>query len=242
MNHRLPVLPVVAVAAASLLAPASSARAAGIPSIATDKIRDMTATMRVTETNFDELRKIGGDFATSYRFKRMEITYKAPNRTRLEANVLGTAVILVYNAGTKTAKLPFRKQVKNIEHEPGQKTSLMHFGVFARDWLSTDYEAHFLRNEKGLHVYKLTQRNTDNKSHEIVWVNPKNALIERRQSFNGEGRLRMETRHKEVREVRKGVWLPTRIEVYNQFGKLGGVQVFENIKVNLGVADSRFAV
>lgn len=226
----------------AVLITASASVRAAVPAIATDKIHDMTATMRVTDANFDELKKIGGDFATSYRFKRMEISYKTPNRTRLEANVLGTSVLLIYNGSTKTVKVPFKKDVKDVSDSPGQKTSLMQFGVFSRDWLETDYEATLLRTEKGLQVYKLAQRNTDNKSHEVVWVNPKTALITRRQSFNGEGKLRMETRHTNVEQVRKGIWLPTRIEVYNQFGKLGGVQIFENVKVNLGVADSRFTV
>lgn len=238
MRYRHSIVPA---ALAALLAMSAGARAA-VPADATDAIRDMTVTMRVTDANFDELKKIGGDFATSYRFKRMNITYKAPNRTRLEASVLGTAVILVYDGGTKIVKVPFKKQVKDVSHAPGQKTGLMHFGVFSRDWLETDYAAALLRTEKNQHVYKLTQRNTDNRSYEVVWVDPKTSLITKRQSFSGEGKLRMETRHTNVQQVRKGIWLPTRIEVYNQYGKLGGVQVFEDIKVNLGVPDSRFTV
>jgi outer membrane lipoprotein-sorting protein len=231
-----------AAAPAFVSSTAAAPTAPAAETTATDKIRDLSLTMRVTDADYDELKKIGGDFATSYRFKRMEVLYKSPNRTRLEAKVAGVAVTLVYNGGTKMVKAPFRKEIKDIANQPGQKQSLLHVGILARDFLATDYSATFLRNDGPLRVFKLSQRNTDNRSHEIVWVNPKTAIIERRQSFNGDNKLRMETRHKNAQQIRPGIWVPTRVEVYNQFGKLGGVQVLEDIKVNLGVEDDKFAV
>jgi outer membrane lipoprotein-sorting protein len=228
--------------AAAMATPLARAAAPSAESIASDKIRDLTATLRVVDANFDELKKIGGDFATSYRFKRMEVTYKNPNRTRLEAKVLGTSVVLIYNGGTKMVKVPFRKEVKDIAHEPGKKMSLLDFGIFARDYLATDYKATHLRNEGALQVYRLSQRNTDNPTYRIVWVNPKTAIIERQQVLSGENQLKKEMRYKNPVQIRPGIWVPGRIEIYNQFGKLGGVQAVEGIKVNQGVDDSKFAL
>lgn len=229
---------------AVLITPPSAGAAPSAQSIASDKIRDLTATLRVVDADFDALKKIGRDFATGYRFKRMEVSYKNPNRTRLEAKVAGIALTLIYNGNTKVIKAPFQKKVKDIGNQPGQKQSLFDLGVFAKDWLATDYKPTFVRGEGALHVYKLTQRSTDlgNKSYEMVWLNPKKAVIERRLSFNGDNQVRKEIRYKNLVEVRPGIWLPTRIEVLNQEGKLAAVQACEEIKVNQGVDENQFAI
>ena len=237
-RNRLATLALAAVA----LAAGARAATPSADAIASAKIHDLTATLRVVDANFDELKRIGGDFATSYRFKRMDLAYKSPNRTRLEARVLGTPVVLIFNGGTKLVNLPFRKQVKNIEKEPGQKRSLLDLGILARDFLATDYQPAYLRNDGPLQVYKLSQRNTDNRSHEVVWVNPKTSIIERRRSINGDNVFQKEIRYTNARQIRPGIWMATRVEVYNQFGKLGAVQAFEDIKINLGVNDNVFAV
>jgi hypothetical protein len=69
-----------AAAPAFVSSTAAAPTAPAAETTATDKIRDLSLTMRVTDADYDELKKIGGDFATSYRFKRMEVLYKSPNR------------------------------------------------------------------------------------------------------------------------------------------------------------------
>ena len=220
---------------------AAAMRAPDADAIATDRLRDLQMTMIVVQANGDELTKIGGDFRTSYRFKRMDIAYKSPNKTRLETRILGRPVTVVYNGGKKFVHVLVHKETRDITNQPGQKQSLLNLGIFAKDFLATDYQAAYLRAEKNLHVYRLNQRHTTNKAFEIVWVNPKTAVIEKRKSFGGDGKLRMETRHTKIVQPKPGVWVPMRVEVYNQFGKLAGVQEFQNLRVNVGVPDSTFA-
>lgn len=236
----------VAAAAALLLSRPAAVEAAapdGI-AVASDKIRDMTAVLRVVdaETHFDELKKIGGAFATTYRFKRMHIAYKNPNKVRFESKILGANVLMVYNGNMKMFQVPLRKQVKNVTGKPGQKQSLLDLGIFAKDYLTTDYSPAFLRSEGKLHVYKLSQRDTDNRSHEIVWVDPATRLITRKLSFTGDGKLTKEMRFKNPAPFAPGVFVPTRLEIYNQFGRLAAVQAIEAIKVNQGVSDARFNI
>ncbi len=238
---------VLTVAAALTITSTAATRAAQTPraeSAATGKIRDMTATLTVVdaETNFDELKKIGGSFATSYRFKRMDLSYKNPDKIRLEAKVSGISGLMVFNGDTKMVKVPFRKDIRNVRQHPGQKQTLMDLGIFATDYLASAYSASYLRSERNLQVYKLSQRNTDSRSYEVVWVDPKTSLITRRVSFDAENEIRKELRFKNPLQVRPGIWVPRRIEVYNQFGKLGAVQALEDVKVNLGVGESLFRI
>src|SRR5690242_18293819 len=66
--------------------------------IATDKIKDMTATLVVQDVNRDELNKMGGAFGKSlqYSVKRMSVTYQYPNKARFEGKILGATVLMVY--------------------------------------------------------------------------------------------------------------------------------------------------
>jgi hypothetical protein len=210
--------------------------------LATDKIKDLSVALRIVheETNFDELKKIGGAFATSYRVPTYEIAYKAPNKLRVEGKAGILSALLIYVGDSKRYQVGPLKKTEDTKGNPGKKQSLMDLGIFAKDWLATDYQAVFQRREGSLVVFKLVQRNTTNPSHEQVWVNPKTLITEKRLSFNGENVLQKEIHYVKPRELRPGIFVPSRVEIYNQFGKLGAVQVVESVQVNAGVPESLF--
>jgi outer membrane lipoprotein-sorting protein len=210
--------------------------------IMSDKIKDMTATLHVTDVNRAELKKMGGAFATTYSIKKMDMSYKYPNKARFEGRFLGAAIYMVYNGDEKYFRTPIKTDTRSVKGQPGQKQTLMDIGIFAKDYLTTDYKPNFVRQEGNLLVFKLSQRGTDNKTHEMVWVNPKNAIIEKRRTYNGEDVLQKELRFTNPRQIRPGIWVPTRIEIYNTSGKLGAAQAIEDIKVNLGISDDVFKI
>lgn len=208
--------------------------------IATEKIKDLAVTINLKESNRKELKKMGGAFATNYSARKAQMYYKQPGKLRFESKILGANVTLVYNGDTQGYKTPILSGKKDIHGKPGQKQTLMDIGVFARDYITTDYKPVYQRTEGKLHVFKMVQRNTTNTSHEILWVNPQNSLIERRLSYNGDNILQKEMRYKMPRVIRPGILLPTVIEVYNKEGKLAISQTIDDPKVNLGVEDSLF--
>lgn len=212
--------------------------------VSTDKIKDLTATLVVNNdgTDYDELKKIGGAFAATYRVKRMDITYKNPNKVRFEGKAIGLSALMIYNGEKKYFKVPLHTENQDVKGKAGQKQSLMDMGIFSKDYLTLDWLPTFVKKDGALLQFDLTQRGSTNKSHEMVWVNPKNGLIEKRQTFNGDNKLQKEMRFKNPQQIRPGIWVPTRLEIYNQSGKLGAVQDVQDIKVNLGVADEKFAI
>ena len=211
-------------------------------SLWTDKIKDMSAQLNVQETDRAELKKMGGSFATTYSGKRMDMMYQFPNKARFEGKVSGFSGKMIYNGDQKSFNIIGIRKTINTKGQPGQKQSLLDLGVFAKDYLLTDWEAKYERTENNLHVFKLVQRDSTNGSHEIVWVNPKTALIEKRVSYNGDNIIQKEIRYKNARQVKPGIWIPTRIEIYNREGKMGVAQSIDDIKVNEGVDSSLFNV
>jgi outer membrane lipoprotein-sorting protein len=221
------------------------AAAAAVPTaeqLMTDNIKDMTATLRVTDVNRAELKKIGGAFATTYSIKKMDISYKYPNKARFEGKLLGASIYMIFNGDQKYFRTPIKTDKRDVQGQAGQKQSLMDIGIFAKDYLTTDWKPNFVKQDGNLLVFKLTQRGSDNKSHEVVWVNPKNSLIEKRQTFNGSDVLQKTMRFTNPVQIRPGIWVPSRLEIYNPDGKLGAAQAIENVKINLGVDDEVFKI
>lgn len=208
-----------------------------------DRIQDLTCTMIVNDdlTNRDELKKIGGAFATTATFHQMNVSYQYPNKARFEGRASIGSALMIYNGDDKAFKIPILpRQHQDVHGQPGQKQSLLDLGIFAKDWLTTDWEPHYLGRQNGDDEYRLSQRFSTNGSHEIVFVNPKTFIITRRLSYNGDNKLLKEMRFKNPVQVKPGIWVPTRIEVYNQFGKLGLVQDVQNIRLNMGVDPNLF--
>jgi outer membrane lipoprotein-sorting protein len=213
----------------------------------TDKIKDLVTTLVVKddETNREELKRIGGAFATTYSIKRMSVSYKLPNKARFEGKAAGINAQLVYNGDSKMFKVPIPlvgKKIQNVKGQPGQKQSLLDLGIFATDWLTTDWEPHYLGSKNGLDQYKLTQRDTDNRSHEIILVNPRTFVIEDRKSYNGDNVFQKEIRFRNPVQIKPGIWIPTRIEIWNQYGKRAAVQTLQGTRVNAGVSDDIFQI
>ena len=213
-----------------------------VESLWNDKITDMSAQLNIQEVDRAELKKIGGAFATTYGGKRMDMTYQFPNKARFEGKVSGFSGKMIYNGDKKAFNIIGIQKTLNTKGQPGQKQSLLDLGIFAKDYLLTDWEAKYERTENGLHVFKLVQRDSTNGSHEMVWVNPKTAITEKRVSINGDNIVQKELRYKNPKQVKPGIWVPTRIEIYNREGKLGVAQSIDEIKVNEGVDAKQFDI
>jgi outer membrane lipoprotein-sorting protein len=211
--------------------------------LATDKIQDLSATLRVieSETDSEALESLGREFATTYRIPRYEVWYKFPQKARFEGKAGILTGTLIYNGDRKKYQVGFIKKTKDVKGKPGEKQSLMDLGVFAKDWL-TDYVPSFVKKEGALSVFKLTQRDSESKSYEIVWVDPKTKITTKRMSYGFDGKLRKQIRYTQPKEIAPGIFFPARVELYNPEGKKAGAQTLEKIVVNKGISDDKFKI
>ena len=212
-------------------------------SIATDKVRDLTAQLRVvdSEMNSEALQELGGAFATSYRIPRYDVWYKFPGKARFEGKAGILSGTLIYNGNFKKYQVGFIRKKKDVTGKPGEKQGLMDLGIFSKDWLA-DYEPSFVKKDGANLVFKLAQRNSDSDSYEIVTVDPKTHITVKRLSYGGDGKLRKDLRYVKPKAIAPGIWVPTRVELFAPSGKKAGAQVLESVAVNKGVAESRFAL
>ncbi|MCL6473785.1 MAG: outer membrane lipoprotein-sorting protein [Firmicutes bacterium] len=207
------------------------------------RLHDLRATVKQQAANQRELEKINKDFANSYRIKQMTARYKEPSRMRLESKVGVVNVVYIINGNYKHVSAGPIKHTDDISNAPGKRQSLMDFGILTPSFMKL-VNAKFLRydQEGGVRypVFELTWANSDDTSKHIVWMDGKTRTVVKRQWYNQQGKLMATFYYKNPVEAAPGIWVPTRVEVYNAEGKLGGVTTYVNLYVNEGLPDSLF--
>jgi len=207
------------------------------------RLLDLRATVRQQTANQRELAKINKDFANSYRIKQMTARYKEPSKMRLESKLGVVNVLYIINGNYKHVSAGPIKHTDDISNAPGKRQSLMDFGILTPSFMKL-VNAKFLRydQEGGVRypVFELTWANSDDTSKHIVWMDGKTRTVVKRQWYNQQGKLMATFYYKNPLEAAPGIWVPTRVEVYNAEGKLGGVTTYVNLHVNEGLPDSLF--
>lgn len=207
------------------------------------RLHDLRATVRQQTANQRELEKINKDFANSYRIKQMTARYKEPSKMRLESKVGVVNVVYIINGNYKHVSAGPIKATDDISNAPGKRQSLMDFGILTPSFMKL-VNAKFLRydHEGGVRypVFELTWANSDDTSKHIVWMDGKTRTVVKRQWYNQQGKLMATFYYKNPVEAAPGIWVPTRVEVYNAEGKLGGVTTYVGLHVNEGLPDNLF--
>ncbi len=210
---------------------------------ATQAFKDITLTCRVLYANVAELKKIGKDFPNSYEFKTTTISYKAPDKMRMEGKLGMVTVAIIINGNTKSIKaagLHISKK-ENIAKQPHKRQGDLDIGILT-DQLWQDYIVTNVEAEKGQsgQLYKITFVRSNAKDKKLVlWTEPKTWKLLKLEKYEDDGTLKSRYIYSSHRRYGP-IWVPGHIDVYNRDGKLAGSTMYENIKVNSGIPDSIF--
>jgi hypothetical protein len=232
---------VLVAALAILTAAAACAATPDIRKFTSTNVRTLQMDGQVITANRPELEKISGDFANAYRFRRVSMTYEQPGKLHFEAVVAGAHIAYTINGNTRYTSIPtfHIHKVQDITGAPGKKDTLLDEGLVPPEQL-TDYNATFLRKDGGFLVYSLEPKQPGETMREVIWIDPKTHITVKRQYFNRNGSLGKWFLYKNPIQVRPGIYVPTRVEVYNAENKLAGVTAYQNIRVNQPVDESIF--
>lgn len=210
-------------------------------------LRDFTATGVIAQKNDAELRKIDDSFARAYRFRESLIQYKEPQKLRIDSKAGLLSVRYVINGRRKATQVPGLRinKVKDITGRPGEKQGMLDSGIltpaFLEDHLASRFVGHQKLEGRTVPVFELWYTDEDDSRHHFVWIDPAKKIILRRDVHHRKGGLKMRFLYKEPKQV-AGVWVPTRVEVYNHENRLGAVTRYTNVKVNTGLSESLFRI
>ncbi len=228
------------------LEPANAAVPTDIRAYVCQKLDDFTATGVVVSSNQRELEKINKDFGFLYRFSKVLMRYKEPNKVRIEGSVEGTKGVYIVNGSVQIVSVPkIRLNTRrDFGKSPGKRKSLVDVGLIS-DYYLTYTNFRFLRegvvDGTPVGVFEMTYKDRDeDSSRHIFYIDPVTKVIRKRDSYRQDGTFQAVYYYRDVLQVAPGIWFPTRIEVQNADRKLAGVTRYENIKVNTGLADALF--
>ena len=217
--------------AASVLGSAHAAPS--IASLTSTKITTLSMDTEVIQENQDELKRISGDFAQAYRIHNIAISYAYPDKLHFESVILKAHIAYTINGNKKYTSVPtfHIHKVEDVTNAPGKKQSLMDCGMIPPELLTT-YNATYLRKEGGDFVYQLMPKIKSEPFRDVVWIDPKTKITVKREHYNRDGHLIAWFQYKNPQQIVPGVYVPTRVEVYNPYNKLAAVTAYRNIRVN----------
>jgi outer membrane lipoprotein-sorting protein len=213
------------------------------------QFKDISADVRVTQSDTKELAKIGSDFSASYSLRNMALQFKLPDKLRLEGKsaTRGSAVMVI-NGPVRFVEVPRFKihLVENLEKSPVRRQSLLELsGVLAPDTLKF-MTGKCLRQEAldghNADVFELKYTVGGSGQHYQVWMDRENKTTLRRDWLDADGKLKATFLYDQPKEASAGVWVPTRIQVKNGEGVIAAVINLDSIKINSGLEDTLFQV
>ncbi|HUV04178.1 MAG TPA: hypothetical protein VMX94_03630 [Armatimonadota bacterium] len=213
---------------------------------ATNGFRDVTLTCKVLYANHAELKKIGKDFNKSYEFKSTTVRYKAPNKMKMEGKLGLLKAVVVINGDRKATIIPaiHYSKKENIRDEPHKRQTDIDIGIVT-DSVWRDYIVLGNADERGPSgaVYKITfvRENARDKKH-VCWVDARTLKLLKVEKHESDGSLKSRYIYSRHSLIEGFIWVPGRIDVYNQDGKLAGTTAYENIRINTGIPDSVFRI
>jgi outer membrane lipoprotein-sorting protein len=236
----------VGIALLGSLAAASSVQSpAVLGDFAQPALRDFSATAAIVQKDSEELRKIDDSFEKGYGFKESRIQYKEPLKLRVDSKRGFLSVRYVINGKKKATQVPGLRynKVKDITGRPGEEQSMLDSGIITPGFLADAVSSRFIRYEKleGRKVPVFEFWPTDEKGarHHFVWMDPDKHIVLRRDVHHRRGGLKMRFMYRQPQQV-AGLWIPTRVEVYNAESRLAAVTQYTHLRVNSGLDDSLF--
>ena len=216
--------------------------APNITTLTSANLHTLQMSSEIVQDNQAALKTISGDIALAYRLHRGSMAYEQPGKLRIEATVplIGTGYYII-NGNRKLTVAPFVHRVQDVTGAPGKKQTLLDFGLVPPELL-TEYDVVFLRHEAGLLCYQVMPKLKSEPLKDIIWVDPKTHVTVQRYNYNRDGKLIKWFLYKNPVQAAPGVFLPTRVELYNPQGQLAGATVYQNIRVNQPVREDMFKI
>jgi outer membrane lipoprotein-sorting protein len=230
----------IAAAALTLTAALAAQAAPDIRALTSANVKTLSASSEIVTENQGELKKIDGDISLAYRLHRGSMVYEQPGKLRIEASIPHLATgYYVINGNRKLTVAPFVHKVQDTTGAPGKRQTLLDFGLVPPELL-TDYNVTFLRRESGLLCFQVQPKQAGETQKDLVWIDPKTHITAQRYNYGRDGKLTKWFLYKNPVQIAPGIYVPTRVELYNTQNKLAGATVYQNVKVNQPVSESLF--
>lgn len=234
--------------AAPFLALPVQAANPSLDSYAQAGLKDLAASIDVVSKNDRELDKMGKGYRDAYTLSSQEISFKEPGLGRFEGKKGILTVRRITTPNRQLFEVPTLRvrKVEDISTKPGKADSVADLGLITPAWADS-VESKWLRTEqregKTLQGFDVWSK-SDPLSRHTLWIDPATKTVVEHVHFHrnpSKTGFRKRLVYSEVKQV-NGVWVPTRVSLYNSENKLAAVMRYERVRVNTGLSDNLFRI
>jgi len=211
---------------------------------AQSNLKDLAAKIKILSHNDRELSKIGKDFPKGFTLGSQEIWCKEPGKVRFQGKKGLFTIRQVTNGNRKLFEAPAVHKVDDISKEPGKGDSIADLGLITPGWVDT-VEYQWLRTEtrdgKPMQVYQYWRKEDPRARHTITVDPTTKTVVENIAHFRSKKKegFKKKLVYSAPQQI-NGVWVPTRVSIYNTEDKRGGEMQYESIRINVGLEDKLF--
>lgn len=206
-------------------------------------VNDFRADMVITEANKQNVSGMGEGYGDLLKLQKAIIQYKKPDKIRYDGLAKGgIRAAYIQNGYDKLILAAMIRKKENVKNAPGKRQDTLDLG-FLSSRLWVDNTVTVVSASKDSIKLKFDPKFGGNdKRHDMVWVNPTNLGLQKREKYRGGGELRVKMVYSDYEKLAGKQTIATNCHMYDPSGgDLGGVK-YANVKANVGLSDALFSM
>jgi outer membrane lipoprotein-sorting protein len=224
----------LAVSSADILARVKAAEAG---------VRDMKAEMVIASADKSNVSDMGEGYSDILRLQKAVISYKKPDKFRMDGFARGIKASFVQNGYKKLILAAMIRQTEDVKNKPGKRFDTLDFGFLSsRLWVDNTVTV-ISSGKNGVVELKLDPKaGGADKRHDNIWVDSKTLRVTKREKYRGNGQMRVRYVYTDFENLAGKLPIATTSTMYNPSGEKLGTLTYKNVQANVGLADSLFSL
>lgn len=204
---------------------------------------DLVMVGNVTYKNEKALAKMDSNFTRLYEFKSATISFKQPDKLRIEGKLGMVKFEYIINSGTKIFRAPMVKVNKKEDYsnDPAKLQSALDVGLITPSlWKNRSVEIASDSECEAKGEIKLRLRWPKGNMVYFAWIDAEHLWLKKLEKRDAKDQVQVSWIYSEPRNVDGVIWMPTKVDMYLASGERAGASEFTSIKVNSGLSESLF--
>ncbi len=245
MKHiaRIAVLAVLAAAAPSVALAVTPAQILSRVKAAEAPLKDMKAEMAIVTADKSSISEMGAGYSDVVGLEKGVISYKKPDKFRMDGYARGIKASLVQNGYKKLVLAAMVRKTDDVKNKPGKRFDTLDLG-FLSSRLWTDNTVTIVGSPNGSKVQlKLDPKlGGADKRHDNVWIDVATLKVLKREKYRGNGELRIRYVYSDYQILAGKLPIATTSTMFNPSGEKMGTVEYRNVKANVGLSDALFSM
>ncbi len=210
---------------------------------ATKGFKSVSMVGTVTYKNKKAIASIESNYARLYDFKSASISFKDPDKLRMDGKLGMVRFEYIVNGWSKIIRAPTVRFTKREDFtgDPAKLQDAFDVGLVTPAlWRHRRIEVIDDAEAAARDEIKIRLHWPKGDMMLLAWLDKEDLWLKRFEKRTGAGELQLKVLYLKPRKAGGIIWMPTTVELYASDGEKAGASEYTDIRVNTGLADSFF--